>query len=528
MGICSDPPEYLEKNYKFKVEEKENFPTQNLSKIRLEFKLKLDDSQKGHKYQIFSNLLDTSSSPFISEIALYKSETVPKSATDPKSETEPKSETDPKSVAFQKFFICDYFPEKNQILDIDLQKDSLPLGHKEIALTNIVNSPNNSYIIAEGVSLIVSAQPIKYSNSIVEFDFKVENLNNVDFHEPENYFSYSVINNEKDEEIYASETISFKGKFNKARIPGALLQNGFTVQFLNPMKGKIGEKIDNTLDNFTNNPENEVYLTFKAPKGEELHIYNRSKIYYNSLDYLGNKDGITIKLTIGIDYSLSNKDPNDPLSLHYLGGESDYEKAINACGNIVAKYTNNERISVYGFGARIKGQNTINHCFNINFKNNPEIEKIDGVIREYRNSFNNLKLGNRGTFLYPLINKVIENIKKENDQYHILLILTVGVIDDVKNTIDALVEAFSCPLSVIIIGIGNENFQAIKELDGDFKPLISSNGTKAKRDLVKFVRFNEYKYVPNKLEEQVLEKVNRQATEYYSMTNKEPDGLKNN
>ena len=399
MGICSDPPKHLEKNYIFKVEEEEKLLRQNISKIRLEFKLNLDDSQKGHKYQIFSNLLDSTSSPFISEIVSSESKSK-KSDSNPNSD--PNSDSD--LVVFKKFLICDYFPEKSQILDIDLQKDSIPLGHKEITLANIVNSPGSSYKIAEGVSIIVSAQPINNSNSIVEFDFKVENLNNADFHDPDNYFSYSIINNEKNEEIYHSETISFKGKFNKARIPDALLQNGFTVKFLNSNQGEISKKTDNTLANFTE-PENNFYLELKNPKGKLFYIYNRSKIINNDncLDHLGNTNGVTIKLIIGIDYSLSNKDPNDPLSLHYLGGESDYEKAIKACGNIVAKYTNNERFSVYGFGARIKGQNTVNHCFNVNFQNNPEIEKIDGVIREYRNSFNNLKLDGQPTFFCPLI-----------------------------------------------------------------------------------------------------------------------------
>lgn len=141
-----------------------------------------------------------------------------------------------------------------------------------------------------------------------------------------------------------------------------------------------------------------------------------------------------------------------------------------------SNYNKNERFSVYGFTARIKGQNEVNHCFNINFTNNPEIEKIDSIIREYYNSFNNLKLDR--PFFYPLINKVIDNIKKEKNKYHILLILTVDVIDDKKNTIDDLVEASSLSLSVIIIGIDNENLQAMKELDGVFKPLISSNSQK--------------------------------------------------
>ena len=83
------------------------------------------------------------------------------------------------------------------------------------------------------------------------------------------------------------------------------------------------------------------------------------------------------------------------------------------------------------------------------------------------------------------------------------------------------------PLSVIIIGIGNDHFREMIELDGDDNPLISSAGVKRMRDLVQFVPFNKYKYDPNKLAEQVLEEVPRQIIEYYTMNHIDPDDLKN-
>ena len=90
---------------------------------------------------------------------------------------------------------------------------------------------------------------------------------------------------------------------------------------------------------------------------------------------------------------------------------------------------------------------------------------------------------------------------------------------------DALVEASFHPLSIIIIGIGNEKFQEMKEL---CKPLISSNNLKSLRDIVQFVHFNECKNdenAPNKLPKQALQKAARQATEYYTMHHIEPDDL---
>lgn len=42
------------------------------------------------------------------------------------------------------------------------------------------------------------------------------------------------------------------------------------------------------------------------------------------------------------------------------------------------------------------------------------------------------------------------------NDYHILLILTDGVIHDLEATIDVIVESSALPVSIIIIGVGDE------------------------------------------------------------------------
>ena len=99
--------------------------------------------------------------------------------------------------------------------------------------------------------------------------------------------------------------------------------------------------------------------------------------------------------------------------------------------------------------------------------------------------------------------------------YNILMILTDGLITDMDNTIDALVEASFLPISVIIIGIGNGDFGNMNFLDADDNPLYDKKGRKADRDLVQFVPFNKFKDNPPELAEQVLEEIPRQVIEYY-------------
>lgn len=65
-----------------------------------------------------------------------------------------------------------------------------------------------------------------------------------------------------------------------------------------------------------------------------------------------------------------------------------------------------------------------------------------------------------------------------------LLILTDGEITDMDQTVDVLVEASYLPISIIIIGVGNANFDKMDILDGDGKLLRSSRGISAARDIV--------------------------------------------
>jgi Mg-chelatase subunit ChlD len=50
------------------------------------------------------------------------------------------------------------------------------------------------------------------------------------------------------------------------------------------------------------------------------------------------------------------------------------------------------------------------------------------------------------------------NCSQQNQKYSVLLILTDGIINDMEATIAAVVAASNQPLSIIIVGVGNEDF----------------------------------------------------------------------
>ena len=118
-------------------------------------------------------------------------------------------------------------------------------------------------------------------------------------------------------------------------------------------------------------------------------------------------------------------------------------------------------------------------------------------------------------------------IKEENNnlKYHILMILTDGIIDDIDATIDELVEGYFLPLSVIIIGVGKADFTKMDVLDADDNPLVNRRGVQAARDLVQFVPFLKYESDPEKLANEVLAEIPRQIIEYYEQNNLDPSKL---
>lgn len=59
------------------------------------------------------------------------------------------------------------------------------------------------------------------------------------------------------------------------------------------------------------------------------------------------------------------------------------------------------------------------------------------------------------------------------------------------STLQAIVNAAVLPLSIIIVGVGEAEFDSMEELDGDVVR-VSSNGRYAARDIVQFVPFRDF------------------------------------
>ncbi|XP_061293389.1 copine-1 isoform X5 [Bos javanicus] len=180
---------------------------------------------------------------------------------------------------------------------------------------------------------------------------------------------------------------------------------------------------------------------------------------HSFLDYV--MGGCQINFTVGVDFTGSNGDPSSPDSLHYLSptGVNEYLTALWSVGSVVQDYDSDKLFPAFGFGAQVP----------------PDWQ-----------------------------------------QYFVLLLLTDGAVTDVEATREAVVRASYLPMSVIIVGVGCADFEAMEQLDADGGPLHTRSGEAAARDIVQFVPYRRFQNAPREaLAQTVLAEVPTQLVSYF-------------
>jgi len=445
--------------------------------------------------------------------------------------TEKRSKDTSNVIAFEQFFAIPYFFERQQLLDFRVYNGS-SFETIQTSLGSIMGSRKQTLIkkLPNGSDLQVQGREIKKSTKILTFDISVKgNFTGMGV-------GYTIINlgtekNPVSTKLYDSEMKKTKDKiisFSKCSIPVMFLntngnaeENNVTIEVKDVVHKKALGNYQGAIARLLVPDAIEVDLNHNNKANIKCNLISQPSF----IAYL--RSGMNINLTVGIDFTGSNGEYTNSNSLHYLEkGMNDYEKAIRSCGDILAYYDNDQLFPVFGFGFKFKNDSGINfgvynydnYPINCNI-NDPNIHLIDNVLQEYRKFITKITLWGPTNFA-PMINDLNREVKKnlrEGQQmsYNILMILTDGQINDMNQTIDALVEASFLPISVIIVGIGNGNFGNMDILDADDNPLYDSRRRKADRDLVQFVPFNDFKNDPPKLAEQVLEEIPRQVVEYY-------------
>lgn len=166
---------------------------------------------------------------------------------------------------------------------------------------------------------------------------------------------------------------------------------------------------------------------------------------------------------------------------------------------------------MFGFGAKYGG--VVRHCFQCG--PTAEVHGTQGVLEAYHAVFQSGLIMSGPTVFTEVIKTAAaravsaqEAAKQKGElAYTILLILTDGAVSDVQATAQVLDQVSDSPLSVVIVGVGNADFSAMRFLDDASKP--------GKRDIAQFVPFNTHSRNSVELTSETLHEIPDQLVGYF-------------
>lgn len=325
-------------------------------------------------------------------------------------------------------------------------------------------------------------------------------------------------------ETYSSESISFpQFMLNSSKLfnnePTLPLKFDLKKSKSNGEHTTIGTAIA-TMNDLIGSKTLSLFAPNGSPCGATLMIKHFSEEIFQFKDYL--LGGLNINLIVGIDFTASNKDPNDPTSLHYMAPGSpfnQYQRVILSLGEVLQKYNHTEQIPAYGFGAKLAQGQPVSHFFPISFNPmQPFYPDFQKLFAGYAQCCSNV-LFSGPTHFAPIISQVIDFTKKRFElnplNYSVFLLITDGLINDLQKTIDEIIKGCYVPLSIVVIGVGDEDFKNMEVIDADVNPLVSSWGEVMKRDIVQFVPFKQFATNLQLLKKEVLQELPDQCVSFY-------------
>ncbi|CAK7326027.1 unnamed protein product [Dovyalis caffra] len=212
-------------------------------------------------------------------------------------------------------------------------------------------------------------------------------------------------------------------------------------------------------------------------------------------------------LIVGIDFTKSNEWTGrvsfKNRCLHAIGDTPNpYEKAISIIGKTLAPFDEDNLIPCFGFGDATTHDQEV-----FSFHNDrSSCHGFEEVLACYKRIAPNLRLSGPTSY-GPVIEAAIDIVEKSKGQYHVLLIIADGQVTrsvDTGNgelspqeeqTIKAIVDASSYPLSIILVGVGDGPWEDMKRFDDkiparefdnfqfvNFTEIMSKNATLSEKE----------------------------------------------
>jgi len=237
--------------------------------------------------------------------------------------------------------------------------------------------------------------------------------------------------------------------------------------------------------------------------------------------------GCEINSSIAIDFSAHNDSISLPGTPYYIiendnpemdkGAKlNNYQKAISFVIGILAKYDSHHTFPVFGFG--LSQDNVDLQLFQCGLD-----KKVNGIVG-ILDAYDNVR---RGGFAPSLKASLVQVIKAQAKiasfseaviddagsrekmrmlSYTILVIFTSGKLNDLEETKHVMKEAYSTPLSIVFVGIGDGDFDDVQYL------IKHEDGV---RNIATFIKFSSFIDNKNELTEIITKNVPHQIVAYF-------------
>ncbi|CAK9320226.1 unnamed protein product [Citrullus colocynthis] len=182
-------------------------------------------------------------------------------------------------------------------------------------------------------------------------------------------------------------------------------------------------------------------------------------------------------LILGVDFTKSNewtgRHSFRRKSLHSVSSTPNpYEQAISIIGQTLSPFDDDGLIPCFGFG---DASTRDKHVFSF-YPDHRPCKGFKEALSRYREILPYLNLSGPTSFA-PVIDAAIGIVEKSNWQYHVLVIVADGQVTrnpdtppgklsfQEQATINSIVAASHYPLSIILIGVGDGPWDAIRKFD---------------------------------------------------------------
>lgn len=208
-----------------------------------------------------------------------------------------------------------------------------------------------------------------------------------------------------------------------------------------------------------------------------------------------------MEMAIGLDFTSSNKVYTNKNSRHYISKDlkNPYQDVMTAYLDTFIGLTETKKARLYGFGAKLNfpGLKSVDasFCFPCSGNTNPDQDmcsSLADIDETYTWALRHIELSGP-TYFSPLFKRLLAIVDQTNaaalDKYMVFLVITDGIFLDMQETIDLLVTASGKPISLLIVGVGNDQ----QDFEGFFHlsslECRNSKGNKPSRSMCRFIHY---------------------------------------